>query len=365
MGDPTWAGPVCDGRKGDPSKGSAVVGMERFMPNVAMWGRALSAMPRITREDWDGLDVVSRWLIATRSAVIVMTFTSAAFAGVLAYKADAFDPVLFGLVTAGLCLAHATNNLINDLTDHLKGVDKDNYFRTQYGPQPVEDGFMSVKQLMVYAGSTGAVALGIGLYLVLASSRSEVVLILLASGAFFVLFYTFPLKYIGLGEPAVLLVWGPLMVGGSYFVITGSWSNEVALASLAYALGPTAVLFGKHTDKIDFDRAKGIRTLPVILGESLSRKVTVALLLAQYPVIAWLVYTGFFHPVMLVTFASMLSLKRVFQVFSRPRPPAPPPDFPEDVWPLWFVGVAFWFTRRYSAFFLIGLVLDVVASKMS
>jgi 1,4-dihydroxy-2-naphthoate octaprenyltransferase len=36
--------------------------------------------------------------------------------------------------------------------------------------------------------------------------------------AFFVLFYTWPLKYIGLGEIAVLIVWGPLMIGGGYFV---------------------------------------------------------------------------------------------------------------------------------------------------
>jgi len=334
------------------------------MPNVAMWGKALSVMPRITKQDWDGLDIVSRWLIATRSAVIVMTFTSAAFAGVLAYKVGEFNGLLFALVTVGLCLAHATNNLINDLTDHWKGVDKDNYFRTQYGPQTVEDGFLSVKQLVTYAALTGLVALGIGLYLVFASSRGDVTLLLLASGAFFVLFYTFPLKYIGMGEPAVLVVWGPLMVGGSYFVITGTWSNEVAVASLAYALGPTAVLFGKHTDKIEFDQKKGIRTLPVILGESRSRKLTVALLLAQYPVIAYLVYTGFFHPVMLISFASAMSLKRVFKVFSRPRPTAPPPDFPDDVWPLWFVGVAFWFTRRYSGFFLLGLVLDVLISRL-
>jgi 1,4-dihydroxy-2-naphthoate octaprenyltransferase len=334
------------------------------MPNVAMWGKALSAMPRITKQDWDGLDLVSRWLIATRSAVIVMTFTSAAFAGVLAYKANAFDGGLFVLVTVGLCLAHATNNLVNDLTDHWKGVDKDNYFRTQYGPQTVEDGFLTVEQLITYAALTGLVAVGIGLYLVLASSRGEITLMLLASGLFFVLFYTFPLKYIGLGEPAVLLVWGPLMVGGSYFVITGTWSNEVAFASLAYALGPTAVLFGKHTDKLDFDRAKGIRTLPVILGEGLSRKVTVGLLLAQYPVIAYLVYTGFFHPVMLVTFASLVSIKRVLRVFSRPRPQSKPPDLAEGIWPLWFVGAAFWFTRRYGAFFLLGLVLDVAISKL-
>ena len=155
------------------------------------------------------------------------------------------------------------------------------------------------------------------------------------------------------------------MVGGSFFVITGVWSNEVAVASLAYALGPTAVLFGKHTVKLSFDHEKGIRTLPVILGESLSRKVTVGLLLAQYPVIGYLVYTGFFHPVMLVTFASMFSLKRVFQVFAQPRPDGPPADLPQGVWPLWFVGVAFWFTRRYSGFFLVGLVLDVVFSRFS
>ena len=334
------------------------------MPNVAMWGKALTVMPRISKQDWDGLDLISRWLIATRSAVIVMTFTSAAFAGVLAYKAGGFDILLFGLVTGGLCLAHATNNLVNDLTDHWKGVDKDNYFRTQYGPQTVEDGFLTVRQLVTYAALTGLVALGIGAYLVLVSVRSEITLVLLASGVFFVLFYTFPLKYIGMGEPAVLVVWGPLMVGGSYFVITGTWSNEVALASLAYALGPTAVLFGKHTDKLEFDRVKGIRTLPVILGESLSRKVTVALLLAQYPVVLYLVYTGFFHPVMLVIFASIFSLKRVFQVFSKPRPDEAPPELKEGVWPLWFVGVTFWFTRKYSGYFLLGLVLDVVLSKM-
>jgi 1,4-dihydroxy-2-naphthoate octaprenyltransferase len=211
---------------------------------------------------------------------------------------------------------------------------------------------------------TGFAALAIGFYLVLVSERGDITLMLLASGAFFVLFYTFPLKYIGLGEPAVLVVWGPLMVGGSYFVMTGVWSNEVAFASLAYALGPTAVLFGKHTDKLSFDHEKGIRTLPVILGESLSRKVTVGLLLAQYPVIAYLVFTGFFHPVMLVAFGSMFSLKRVFQVFSHPRPKSPPPELQEGVWPLWFVGVTFWFTRRYSGFFLIGLVLDVTFSTI-
>lgn len=330
------------------------------MLNVAMWGKALTVMPRISKEDWDGLDIVSRWLIATRAAVIVMTFTSAAFAGILALKVGSFDLLLWLLVTAGLCLAHATNNLINDLTDYWKGVDKDNYFRTQYGPQTVEAGFLSVRQLMVYIAATGITALLLGAYLV--ALRGETALWLLGCGAFFVLFYTFPLKYIGMGEPAVLLVWGPLMVGGGYFIMTGEWSNNVAIASLAYALAPTAVLFGKHIDKLEADAGKGIRTLPVILGERNSRRAVLGMLIAQFFVIAYLVFVGFFTPAMLVVLAAAPSLRRVFQVYGEPRPEGPPPELPAGVWPLWFVAVTFWYTRRYGALFLLGLVLDVSLS---
>ena len=44
---------------------------------------------------------------------------------------------------------------------------------------------------------------------------------------------------------------GPLMVGGSYYVLAGAWSWDVAWLSIVFALGPTTVLFGKHTDKLE------------------------------------------------------------------------------------------------------------------
>lgn len=332
------------------------------MLNVAMWGKALTVMPRITKEDWAGLDIVSRWLIATRSAVIVMTFTSAAFAGLLAAKAGRFDGLLFGLCTLGLCLAHATNNLVNDLTDYWKGVDEGNYFRTQYGPQTVQDGFLSVGGLVTYAAVTGVAALAVGVYLV--SLRGDAVLWLLGAGAFFVLFYTWPLKYIGLGEPAVLVVWGPLMVGGTYYVVTGEWSNNVAVASIAYALGPTAVLFGKHIDKLPADEAKGIRTLPVILGDVRSRYAVLGMLIAQLGVVAYLVAVGYFNVAMLLCFGAAPSLRRVWQIYKEPRPDTPPPELPEGIWPLWYVAITFWYNRRFGMLFLIGLAADIASTKL-
>lgn len=330
------------------------------MPNIRMWGKALTVMPRIDKNEWDALDIVSRWLIATRAAVIIMTFTSAAFAGILAYKAGQFDWLLWSLVTGGLCLAHATNNIINDLTDHYKGVDKDNYFRTQYGPQTIEAGFMTVKQMMLYALVTGGAALAVGGYLVWI--RGDIALLLLGAGAFFVLFYTWPLKYIGMGEPAVLAVWGPLMVGGGYYVITGSWSNDVAVASIAYALGPTAVLFGKHIDKLDADSDKKIRTLPVLLGEKLSRYSVMGMLVAQFFVIGYLVIIQYFHPVMLGVLLVAPSLRRIYTVYQYPRPDSPPPELPKGVWPLYYVATAFWYNRRFGSIFIVCLMIDTALS---
>ena len=86
--------------------------------------------------------------------------------------------------------------------------------------------------------------------------------------------YTAPplrLKKHGLGEPTVLVVWGPLMVGGTYYAATGSIPGAVILASLPYALLCTTVLMGKHIDKIPWDAPDGTHTLPVILGEARAR----------------------------------------------------------------------------------------------
>ena len=59
-------------------------------------------------------------------------------------------------------------------------------------------------------------------------------------------------------------------------------SDSVAWLGLLYALGPTSVLFGKHIDKLDQDRRKGVRTLPVLLGEAKARAVARALIVSPY-----------------------------------------------------------------------------------
>lgn len=326
--------------------------------NVAMWGKALRVIPRLSKEDWNGLDIVARWLIATRSAVLILTFISAAFAGLLAYRDSGFNLGLWLLATVGLLMAHATNNLLNDLTDFYRGVDKDNYFRAQYGPQPLVHGLMGMREALIYVAVTGLIALVIGAYLVYV--RGNMALWLLVLGAFFVLFYTYPLKYIGLGEVAVLIVWGPLMIGGTYFIVTGGWSWNVVVASLPYALGVTAVLFGKHIDKVDADQAKHIRTLPVILGERNARYAVIAMTTLQYVLTIVLISSGFFSPALLIVFPALTALVLLVGVYRHPRPEVPPDNYPDGLWPLWFVTFAFLHNRRFGLLFLLGLLLDTI-----
>lgn len=328
-----------------------------------MWVQALRVIPRISRDEWDRLDVISRWLIAARGAVLVITFISAGIAGLLAARDGLFDPLLWTLTTLALLLAHATNNLVNDWTDYRKGVDRDNYFRTQYGPHPLESGLMTSRGLLTYAAVSGGLALAIGGYLV--AVRGPLALALLAAGAFFVLFYTYPLKYIGLGEIAVLIVWGPLMIGGTYFVTTGMWDNNVALAGLPYALGATGVIFGKHVDKYGEDKAKGIHTLPVIIGERWARYAMMTMLVLQYALVAYLVAISFFTPLLLIVFLALPKLLPTLRILRSARPAAPPAGYPERYWPGWFVAYAFVHNRRWGSLFLLGLVLELVARALT
>jgi 1,4-dihydroxy-2-naphthoate octaprenyltransferase len=325
--------------------------------NVKMWRKALQIIPRISKEEWDALDIISRWLIATRAAVLVMTFLSGAIAGIFAFRAGQFDWGAWLLVTFGLVMAHATNNLVNDYTDYVRGVDQDNYYRAQYGPQPLVHGLLSKRQLLTYAAVTGLIAAGAGVWLI--TMRGGLTLLLMGLGVFFVLFYTWPLKYIALGEIAVLIVWGPLMIGGGYYVITGSWDWNVILASLPYALGVTSVIFGKHIDKYEVDKEKAIRTLPVLLGERNSRVTVVAMFTAQYLAVIYLVIARFFTPVPLIVVLAIPTLLQILPMFREPKPDDKPEDFPE-VWPNYFVAAAFQHNRRFGSLFLLGLILDVL-----
>src|SRR5215212_11209114 len=283
--------------------------------NFAMWRKALNVIPEVSKPEWDQLDVISKWLISTRAAVLIMTFISAALAGLFALRDNSFSFLPWLALTLGLILAHASNNIFNDYTDFVRGVDKDNYYRNIYGAQPVASGLMTKRQHLTYFAVTALLALALGIYLVSYTSFSITTWILLALGAFFLLFYTWPLKGMALGEIAVLIVWGPLMIGGGYYVLTRQWNWNVVIASLPYVLGVTTVIFGKHIDKLEMDKKKSIHTLPVVIGERASRYAVLAMMIAPYIFTLYLIAVRFFTPVMLIVLFAVPTFLQIYPKF--------------------------------------------------
>jgi 1,4-dihydroxy-2-naphthoate octaprenyltransferase len=118
------------------------------------------------------------------------------------------------------------------------------------------------------------------------------------------------------------------------------------------------VLMGKHVDKIEADTAKGIHTLPVILGRDRALALTRGLVIAFFPLVALLVATGMIGVWALLAFAAIPRVRKILVALRMPRPAAPPPGYP--LWPLWYVSLAFVVTRSAGSWFVLGLVLDAI-----
>jgi 1,4-dihydroxy-2-naphthoate polyprenyltransferase len=306
------------------------------------------------------LDLVTRWIVVSRAAVLPMTLVAGLVAALLTVGQPGLDWRLLALAILGITLAHLANNLMNDLYDTSSGSDSASYPRALYAPHPILSGLVTRRSLIVAAVAINLADLAILVVLTLA--RGWPVVAFALAGFVLSVAYTAPplrLKKRGLGEPDVLVVWGPLMVGGTYYAGVGSLPWQVLLASLPYGLLCVAVLMGKHTDKIPFDAPLGIRTLPVILGPERARSATLGLMVGFYLLVGTSVLVGALPWPSLLVVGALPRLVKVWPYFRR-RPPDEPPDgFP--VWPLWYAALAWLHTRQAGALLVVGIGLGVLS----
>jgi len=338
--------------------------------NFAMWRKASWELIKMDdKKEWDALDVISKWLIATRSAVTAVTVYSCIIAGMLAWRDGHFAWLPWLIVTLGLFIAHGTNNILNDYTDFSRGVDNDNYFRTQYGVHPLVQGFFTKPQQIRWFIVSGILATLSGIYALYYTGFNSTVLSLFAFGAVVLLAYTYPFKYWGLGEFAIFLIWGPIMISGVYLVLAfgnnGDISNvwKVALAGVPFGLSVASINIGKHIDKMKDDQAKGVGTFPVRVGQTFARYTDIFSIVMAYAIVIYLVATGYFSTFMLlILFAAQRAMYTV-AVLSKPRPEVAPKGY-EAFWPTWFSGFCFYHNRSFGGLFVVGILLDTFFRKV-
>ena len=281
-------------------------------------------------------------------------------AGLLAAGVGRFNLVGFLLVLVGFVVAHMISNLSNDYYGFKRGHDTPDFPRMRYTVHPIASGVLDTRSLLTGLAMLGAIGLAVMAYFLV--ERGATALFFAVAGVALLFLYDAaptPLKSLGLGEFAVLIVWGPLMIGGGYAMIAGSISADAMLASLPYGLGVMSILVGKHIDQMAFDRSHAIRTLPVLIGERSARFLNIGAIVAMYVIVAVLIMLGRLTPLAATIIFAMPRAGDAVRSLSRPRPAAPPPGY--IGWPLWHHRACLTHDRLFGWLYILGLAMSVVA----
>jgi 1,4-dihydroxy-2-naphthoate octaprenyltransferase len=210
------------------------------------------------------------WLAlrTTRLPFLSATIVPVVLGIAIAARQGAFDLLTAVLTVIGASFVQLGLNVANDVFDTAQGADDANVTPTQFsgGSRVIQYGLVSFRQMAGLATAFYIAAGVIGLTL-LALRPSAALLVIGVLGFIVSIGYTAPplkLVYRGLGEIAVAIGFGPLMLLGAYVVQTGGTLGwEPLIASLPIALLVALILYVNEIPDRRGDARAGKRTLPV------------------------------------------------------------------------------------------------------
>ena len=231
---------------------------------------------------------LAAWFLATRPRTLVAGFVPVAVGSALAYRDHVFAllPALAALI--GALFIQVGTNLVNDYFDFKRGADTADRLGP---PRATQQGWLSPRAVFTGAMACFALAFCVGLYLVSVAGWPLVVIGLCSLAAGYA--YTggpFPLAYNGLGDVFVLVFFGFVAVGGTYFVQARTLPVTVLLAAIPVGLLGVALLAVNNTRDEKTDAAAGKKTLVVRFGSFFGKAEYVRCLIvsALLPLGLWL-----------------------------------------------------------------------------
>ncbi len=207
-------------------------------------------------------------LRTTRLPFLTATIVPVVLGILIAASDGAFDLLTAVLTVLGASFVQLAINVSNDVFDTAQGADDANVTPTKFsgGSRVIQYGLVTFRQMATLAVGFFAAVAAIGL-LLLVLRGSPALLVIGVTGFVVGLGYTAPplkLVYRGLGEIAVAVGFGPLMLLGAYVVQTrGVLSWEPFVASIPIAVLIALVLYVNEIPDRRGDARAGKRTLPV------------------------------------------------------------------------------------------------------
>jgi 1,4-dihydroxy-2-naphthoate octaprenyltransferase len=255
-------------------------------------------------------------LRTTRLPFLSATFVPVLLGIAIAASHGAFSWWMALLTVIGGAFAHLGINVANDIFDTLSGADEANPNPTKFsgGSRVLIYDLVTLRGLIALDIALFGAAAAIGLLLVWATGSLTLLVIGLAGIAVGLAYTAPPLKlvYRGLGEIAVALGFGPIMLLGAYVVQTGTLSLEAAVASVPVAILIALVLYVNEIPDRSGDAAAGKRTLPVRLSSEVVTNLYLVASLTAFALIVAGVVAGLFPPFTLLALAAAPLAVRVY-----------------------------------------------------
>lgn len=209
------------------------------------------------------------WIQAARPKTLWAAVAPVLIGTAMAYADGGFHPTAAGTALLGAVLVQVGTNFHNDYTDHERGVDTDR----RRGPERVTSaGYVDPETMRRATGVVLVSAVLAGSYLIVRGGW-PIALVGGASLASALWYSSTPvsLSETGLADLFVLLFFGPVAVGGTYYVQTLTLAPTVLVMGLAPGLLATAILVVNNLRDVEEDRRAGRRTLAVRFGPDFAR----------------------------------------------------------------------------------------------
>ena len=222
-----------------------------------------------------------------------MSILSVSVGALLAAESGPISWPWFAVTVVGIVIFHAAANVINDYFDTKYRIDQPDSPTAKYRQQPIISGLLSMRELywefVVLFGITSVIGV------ITAYFRTYHVLWIGLIGLLTSIFYTagpVKFKYRALGEIAVFMMWGPLMIEGAYAVQRHALSMKALYISIPFGTLVALVLFANNMRDIAYDSRRNVKTLSIMLGSEKSYILFAALIIAAYAYVLGMVLVG-------------------------------------------------------------------------
>jgi 1,4-dihydroxy-2-naphthoate octaprenyltransferase len=284
----------------------------------------------IPLEQWSRPNMLRRWLSALRLPYLSFSLLPLLLVYCASLQAHQAAPALTTfLVLASVTLIHLGCNLWSDYEDHLRGVDNPEH---SGGSGVVQKLWIPAVHLRNSAAAFFLAGCALGLLLLFRLPFSLVtgplfwLSLLGALGAASYSGWPFHYKYLGLGEPIVFFLSGPVVTMGASLIL---FRDSVALLAPALVSLPLAFLVvlrlhGGNMQRIPFDTMARVITIARALGFTWSKHAFGFLLVAPFLTVFALYGAGLVGLGAFVTFLSLPFAWLAFRKLPQAKGPLDP-----------------------------------------